>query len=133
MKSSKTIIVVVILFSAAIFLFIRESNREDRKIDSIKEESGKYWYCEGCQKEFFIKSGNTPPKCPKCNEVITIFRSKRRCKRCNTEFVAFDMDLSSGMSRQPGGDWQSETVTDPICPKCGSPAKEHIVLPERKK
>jgi len=132
MKLSKSIVIIVICLTVAMVLLIRECTRESRRTARIKKGAGQYWYCEQCRKEFLAPMGDKAT-CPKCKETVTIQRSKRRCKSCNTEFVAYDWDMSNGQIRPLGGDWQSAGDALEIrCPKCSSSGEEHIILPEKK-
>jgi DNA-directed RNA polymerase subunit RPC12/RpoP len=114
-KNVKLLIAAVILLGGAGYLYAREMAARSPKNPPVPV------VCENCGTEFYIKSTDKDPVCPKCGAPATVRRLYFKCKQCGHLFVAYEYDSKTDMIREPGGEWypKADCPLAVQCPECG--------------
>jgi Zn finger protein HypA/HybF involved in hydrogenase expression len=93
-----------------------------REAEVMKPLVRPFW-CEQCQAEFMAGARDIRAVCPKCNTESTVIRHYHICANCGERFLAYDLEMVSGMARLPGQDEEVYFQHLPRsfqCPKCGA-------------
>lgn len=128
MKTAISVAIIAFCVGTGIYLFYQDAAHKEMDRRELKKKLAACFYCDACEKEFLAEGGVPSTPCPECGEDTSVIRLRKRCERCEYEFVAYEHDIRTNQQRYPEGDWHTSVDIDIPCPQCNN--KKLISLPE---